>query len=114
MFGGDVFAKRNDAKYWSGWVKGDGPTRTLKVTAVSFDEQGLELVIEDNGTEIKLAAVPTDTSHTKVLLNDELVEGAAMVFAPKPSLFNLTRYAFDFRPIPLGGKTLRFETRYDP
>ncbi len=84
------------------------------MTEVSFDEQGLELTIDDNGTEIKLAAVPADISHMKVLLNDNLVEGAVLVFEPKPSIGNWSRYAFDFRLISRDGKTLRFETRYDP
>ncbi|RYD76605.1 MAG: hypothetical protein EOP84_16650, partial [Verrucomicrobiaceae bacterium] len=62
---GDAFSRRNDAKYWSGWIEGDGPTRKLTVTAVSLDESGLELVVDDGGTQISVAAVPESIRGTK-------------------------------------------------
>src|SRR5512143_4211758 len=96
---GDAFSRRNDAQFWSGWLDGDGATRKLKVTSASFDEHGLELGIDDAGNAITLAAVPKDPSHTKILVNGQEDAKAAMVFAPKFSFGNRSRWAFDFRPV---------------
>ena len=111
---GDIFSRRNDVKYWSGWVSQDGPDRKVKVTAVSFEENGLELSLDDNGTTHKLKAVPKDESHTAVSFDDAAVAGASLVFALKGTLLNPTRFGFDFRPIPLNGNPARFNMRYDP
>jgi len=111
---GDLFSRRSDAQYWGGWISGDGNDRKVKVTDVSLDEHGLDLEIVDGATTYRLQAVPTGISHSKVFLDDKEVEGAAMVFAPKPSIGNLTRYAFDFRPVTLNGNPARFNMRYDP
>jgi hypothetical protein len=112
---GDAFARRNDAQFWSGWLDGDGNTRKLKVTSASFDEHGFELTVDDGGETITLAAVPKDIGHTKVLVNGQEDPKASLVFAPKFSFGNRSRWAFDFRPVTLGAKkNLRFNIRYDP
>jgi len=113
--GPDVFSRRNDVHYWSGWVEEDGKTRKLKVTQVSLDESGLDVTIkEGEKPDLTLSAVPGNLSHTKVLVNEVLDPESSLIFAPKPSIFNLTRYAFDFRPVTLDGKEVRFNLRYDP
>ncbi len=110
----DVFKRRNDPQYWSGWVDDQGQTRQLSVTAVHLDEGGLELKIKDAAATYELKAVPKDATHTRVFFQGNEVKGGAMVFALKGSFGNPTRFGFDFRPIPINGHSARFNMRYDP
>jgi len=114
MFVGDAFARRNDGAYWSGWISGDGEDRKIHVTDVHFEENGLELTVDDGGALFAIKAVPKNLAHTAVYMNGSLVAGASLVFAPKGTVLNPTRYAFDFRPIPLNGNKARVNLRYDP
>lgn len=106
---------RNDKQFWKGGIETSGePNRPLTVTAVSLEITGLHLTVQDGDKEIKLADLPLNATHTKVLVNGERDVDAAMVFAVKGSPGNPTRFAFDFRRVTLEGKDHRLNFRYDP
>jgi len=115
---GDSITRRNDPQYWSGWISAENnsgvPRRPLTVSAVRFDVNGLELTVKDEATTYKLKAIPRDSSHTTVSLNDAVVADAALVFSFRGTIFNPSRYGFDFRPILIDGGMARFNMRYDP
>lgn len=109
------FQNRNDETLWSGWIEVKGePNTDLEITDVSFEETGLLISCEDDIDDYSLAAIPKDMSHCRILFNGTEQPDAAVVFALKSSLGNWNRFAFDFRPITINGKKVRFNLRYDP
>jgi hypothetical protein len=112
---GEVWSRRNDEKYWSGWFS-DGESGKLTVKKVSLEASGLTVEVQDEGgTSHTLKAVPTTSSRAAIYYNGAVDPDARLVFDVKGTIPNPTRFAFDFRPVNLGnGKTVRFNLRYDP
>lgn len=112
---GSTLERRNDPKYWSVDIEPSGGNkRKGKVTGVSFEATDLTLTVDDAGTERTLTAHPVSASKTKVLVDGDWDSDAVLVFDPKPSLGNPTRYAFDFKRVTIDGEDHRFNFRYDP
>ena len=107
-------AKRNDIQFWSGWLS-DGASGKVTVTSVEVEETGLAVEMNlPDGTQLKVAALPHDLHGTEVLINDVPAPHTSLIFQPKPSIGNLSRFAFDFRPIAGTGHAYRLNLRFDP
>jgi hypothetical protein len=113
--GGHVLERRNDPSFWSVDIEPSGGERRKgEVTGVSLEATGLMLTVNDKGRDLALAAVPHTATKTKILIDGEVDADAAMVFDPKPSPGNLTRFAFDFKRVTIDGDDHRFNFRFDP
>lgn len=113
----ETFERRNDPRYWTGWISyGKEDHRKVTVKKVSMDLHGIQFEIDDNANTIDLKGAPnvSNLSHTAVYLNGKQDAEAEMVFALKPTLGDLTRFEFDFRPVMLGEQQVRFNMLYDP
>ena len=111
---GDSWQKRNNKELWSGWLSG-GKTGKVTVEEVSFEENELFIKIKlKDGGVVSLKAVPDTLNSTNVTVEGDGDEGYSLVFALKPSLGDLTRFAFDFRRPKAPATAVRYNLRFDP
>ena len=113
--GANVVERRNDPEFWTVDIEpSGGDKRKGTVTGVNFEATGLMITVNDGDRDLVLAAVPHTATRTRVLVDGEVDQDAAMVFDPKPSFGNRTRFAFDFKRVTIDGDDHRFNFRYDP
>jgi hypothetical protein len=113
---GDSAGNRNNKAKWSAeFVNMEtGDKTTATVEDVKLEPTGLMLKLKHNGSTTKVEAKPASLSKTKVFVDGDHDPEAAMVFAHKGNLGNMTRWAFDFRPVTVTNDEFRINTRFDP